>query len=82
MTSKNGRITRLWLAMIGVSDINAAIEFYRDVLGLPVALDARGFGHAELGPAEPMSKIGLHKSERNFESVTKTGIVFETDDIF
>ncbi|MFW9907167.1 MAG: VOC family protein [Candidatus Thorarchaeota archaeon] len=29
-----------------------------------------------------MSKIGLHKSERNFESVTKTGIVFETDDIF
>ncbi|MFW9907168.1 MAG: VOC family protein, partial [Candidatus Thorarchaeota archaeon] len=53
MTSKNGRITRLWLAMIGVSDINAAIEFYRDVLGLPVALDARGFGHAELGPAEP-----------------------------
>ncbi len=82
MTSKKGRITRLWLMMIEVSDIERAIAFYRDVLELPLALDARAFNHAEVGPDEPMTKIGLHVSEKKLEGKRSTGIVFDTDDIY
>ena len=82
MTPKKGRITRLWLMMIEVSDIEKALEFYRDVLELPVALDARAFNHVEVGPDEPMAKIGLHSSGKKTEGIRRTGVVFDTDDIY
>ena len=82
MTLKSGKITRLWLMMIEVSDIDRSLEFYHDVLGLPIALDVRAYNHAEVGPDEPMAKIGLHTSEQISEDIKRTGVVFDTDDIY
>jgi predicted enzyme related to lactoylglutathione lyase len=82
MKGKRGKITRLWLAMIAVSDMDKAVEFYHKILGLPIALDARAFNHIEVGPAEPLAKIGLHLTEKNFDERNPTGVVFDTDDIY
>ena len=46
--------------MIRVSDVDKALRFYNEVLGLPTKLDARRFGHAEVGPDEPLAKIGMY----------------------
>ena len=64
---KKGRITRLWLTMIRVSDITRALNFYNDILGLPIALEARKFNHAEVGPKEPLAKIGLYATGKKLE---------------
>lgn len=80
--SKKGRITRLWLTTIRVSDITAALNFYNKILGLPVALEAKKFKHAEVGPKEPLSKIGLYETGKKNRRKTRTGIVFDTDDIY
>ncbi len=81
MKEKTGRITRLWLTMIHVSDMDRALRFYHETLGLPIALDARAFNHAEVGPDEPLAKIGMHATGKKARRNRRTGIVFETDDI-
>lgn len=68
--------------MIRVSDITAALNFYTKILGLPVALEAKKFKHAEVGPKEPLAKIGLHETGKKNRRKTRTGIVFDTDDIY
>ena len=82
MKRKSGKITRLWLAMIEVTDMDKAIEFYHNILGLPIALDARAFNHVEVGPDEPLAKIGLHLSDKKSEMRNPTGVVFDTDNIY
>jgi len=77
-----GRITRLWLTMIRVSDIDRALKFYNEILGLPIALDARMFNHAEVGPREPLAKIGLYATGKQYKRKRRTGIVIDTDDIY
>jgi len=59
-----------------------ALNFYTQTLGLPVALDAREFNHAEVGPDEPLAKIGLHATGRMKKRKKWTGIVFDTNDIY
>ncbi|MHA1960305.1 MAG: VOC family protein [Candidatus Thorarchaeota archaeon] len=81
MGSKSGRITRLWLTVIDVSDLEESLKFYHDILGLPIALDAKAFNHAEVGPDEPLAKVGLHATGKKNTETRYTGIVFETDDI-
>jgi len=81
-SAKKGRITRLWLTIIKVSDIPTALNFYNKVLGLPVALEARKFNHAEVGPKEPFAKIGLRETGKKNRRKKRTGIVFDTDDIY
>jgi len=81
MKAKAGRITRLWLTMIHVSNMDRALEFYHDTLGLPVALIARIFNHAEVGPEEPLAKVGLHADGKRSKRKRRTGIVFDTDNI-
>ena len=76
-----GRITRLWLTMIHVSDMERALKFYTEILGLPTALEARIFNHAEVGPNEPLAKIGLHATGKKYKRKRRTGIVLDTDDI-
>jgi predicted enzyme related to lactoylglutathione lyase len=68
--------------MIRVSDIDRALKFYNEILELPIALDARTFNHAEVGPREPLAKIGLYVTEKQFTRKRRTGIVFDTDDIY
>ena len=82
MKKKAGRITRLWLTMIRVSDMDRALRFYKETLGLQIALDARLFNHAEVGPDEPLAKIGLHATGKKSRRKRRTGIVFDTDDIY
>ena len=82
MKAKNGKITRLWLTMIEVSDMDKAVEFYNKTLGLPIALDARAFNHVEVGPDEPLAKIGLHQTDKKSDGNNPTGVVFDTDDIY
>jgi predicted enzyme related to lactoylglutathione lyase len=82
MKEKGGRITRLWLTMIHVSDMDKALEFYHGTLGLPIALVAKMFNHAEVGPEEPLAKIGLHAGGTKSKRKRRTGIVFDTDDIY
>ena len=81
MKGKNGKITRIWLAMIELSDMDKAVEFYNDILGLPIALDARAFNHVEVGPDEPLAKIGLHLTDKKPDERNPTGVVFDTDNI-
>ena len=82
MNQIKGRITRLWLTMIRVSDMDRALYFYNKILGLQVALDARKFNHIEVGPQEPLAKIGLFATGKKLKRKKRTGIVFDTDDIY
>ncbi|TET11701.1 MAG: VOC family protein [Candidatus Thorarchaeota archaeon] len=82
MKGKNGKITRIWLTIIEVSDMDKAVEFYHNVLGLPIALDARAFNHVEVGPEEPLAKIGLHLIDKKSDKRNSTGVIFDTDDIY
>ena len=82
MNVDKGKITRLWLTMIRVSELDQALRFYNETLGLQIALDARMFNHAEVGPAEPLAKIGLHATGKKSKRKKRTGIVFDTDDIY
>ena len=67
--------------MIHVSNMDKALKFFRETLGLPIALNAKKFNHAEVGPDEPLAKIGLHASGKSRKQKRFTGIVFDTDDI-
>lgn len=77
-----GKITRVWLSMITVSDLEQALTFYRDVLGLPLALDGRQFNHIEVGPDEPLAKIGIEATGKQSKRRKWTGIVLDTNDIY
>jgi predicted enzyme related to lactoylglutathione lyase len=68
--------------MIKVSDLNRAVTFYHETLGLPIALDARAFNHIELGPHEPLAKIGITSTGKPSKKKRRTGIVLDTDDIY
>ncbi len=68
--------------MITVSDMDKALKFYSETLGLQIALDARRFNHAEVGPVEPLAKIGLFATGKKSKRKIRTGIVFDTDDIY
>jgi len=77
-----GRITRIWLSTINVSDLERALAFYHELLGLPIALDGRAFNHIEVGPHEPLAKIGIESTGRQSKRKKRTGIVLDTDDIY
>jgi len=68
--------------MIHVSDMDKALRFYNEILGLPLALNAKEFNHAEVGPNEPLAKIGLYAIGRKAKRKRFTGIVFDTDHIY
>ena len=76
-----GKITRIWLSSIKVSDLDRALAFYNKTLGLPIALDAKPFNHIEVGPPEPLAKVGLEATGKQSKRKKVTGIVFDTDDI-
>ncbi|MFQ5918558.1 MAG: VOC family protein [Thermoplasmata archaeon] len=73
--------TRVWVSTVSVSDFDRALAFYRDILGFPVQLEARNFGWMEVGPDEPLCKIGLSLVENAEELVPRRGIVLEVEDM-
>ncbi len=79
-----GIATRVWVVGIPVSNFERSLVFYRDLLGFRVQLDGRFFNWMELGPDEPLCKIGL--AEVKGDEVERkpggpTGITLDTDDI-
>lgn len=82
MEEKTGRITRVWLVMVPVSDMGRSLKFYNETLGLQVALESREFNHAEVGPDEPLAKIGLHATGKQSTEIRRSGVVLDTDDIY
>ncbi len=78
-----GLAKRVWVSSVRVTDFDRALEFYSDVLGFPVQLEARKFNWMEVGPEEPLCKIGLSVQEREKGEggITRTGIVLEVGDM-
>jgi predicted enzyme related to lactoylglutathione lyase len=79
-----GLLTRVWMATVPVRDLDDAVEYYRDVLGLDIVLDARQNNWVEMGAKEPLAKIVLFvpRPDDPRQPGTDTGIVFATDSIF
>jgi catechol 2,3-dioxygenase-like lactoylglutathione lyase family enzyme len=81
---ERGNVTRVWLASIPVSDLNEAVNFYTQVLGLKLQLESRQNKWAEVGPDEPSSKIALYvpNADDPRQPGGPSGVVLETDSIF
>ncbi len=79
-----GKATRVWVSAVRVSDLDRSLRFYRDLLGFPVRLEARRFGWMEVGPEEPLGKIGLALVPNGLpqpDAPVRTGIILEVDDM-
>lgn len=78
-----GVATRVWAVGIPVSSFDRALAFYRDLLGFKIQVDARFFNWMELGPEEPLAKIGLFETREDYQRKPgiSTGIILDTDDI-
>lgn len=78
---EKGRLTRVWMAAVPVSDMDAALEFYTQRLGLE--LRRRDGGWAELGPSEPLGKVALYvPSGDERRPGGPTGVVFSCDSMY
>jgi predicted enzyme related to lactoylglutathione lyase len=79
-----GLLTRVWMTTVPVRDIDDAVEFYRDILGLDIVLDARRNNWVEMGAKGPLAKIVLFvpKPDDARQPGIDTGIIFATDSIF
>lgn len=77
-----GNLTRVWMAAVPVSDLDEALDFYMEAVGLE--LRRRDGNWAELGPNEPLGKIALYvpgKDEKRRPG-GPTGVVFSCDSIY
>jgi predicted enzyme related to lactoylglutathione lyase len=79
-----GKLTRVWISSIPVSNLDDAVEFYTEVLGLPKQLDSRENNWVELGWEEPHGKVAVYVPSVHDKEQPggDTGIVFETDSIY
>lgn len=55
-----GSVGGLWMFALPVSDLDEAIYFYNEILGLPIALDARENNWVELGDESREGLIALY----------------------
>jgi catechol 2,3-dioxygenase-like lactoylglutathione lyase family enzyme len=79
---EKGKLTKVWMAAVPVSNIGAALEFYSGVLGLE--LQRRDENWAELGPQEPLAKVALYvpgKDEKR-QPGGPSGVVLACDSIY
>jgi len=81
---QKGMLTRVWMTAVPVSNLELAVEFYTEVLGLEVRLDERRRNWVEVGPAEPLGKIALYVPSVHDKRQPggQTNIVLETDSIY
>lgn len=54
------RLGGVWMVSIPVSDLDEAVYFYNEVLGLSIALDERKNNWVEMGDVEEGGLIALH----------------------
>jgi uncharacterized glyoxalase superfamily protein PhnB len=84
-------IHRIWTIRVFVSNQQSAIDFFHDVLEIPVILDAPRFGWVELGPDDDRAKMALIEPNPDADPIMyewqsnqigrNTGITFETHDL-
>lgn len=86
-----GRLTRLWVVVIHVTNQKRAIEFYRDVLEMEIVLRDEKFNWVELRPQCGSSNVALvepnptgdlkayHDASARIGAYS--GIIFGTDDL-
>ena len=81
---EKGKITRIWISAVPVSNLDSALEFYNEILGLPVQLNSKESNWIELGPPEPHCKIALYVPSVHDKRQPGggTGIVLDTDSIY
>lgn len=81
---EGGKIERVWIVSVPVRDLDRALEFYSCSLGLEVALDARDKNWIELGPTEPLAKIGLYVPDKadKRQPGGDSGVILSTDSIY
>jgi len=81
---EGGKLERVWIVSIPVSDLERAIDFYSCSLGLEIVLDARGKNWVEFGPAEPLAKIAVYVPEKadRRQPGGDSGVVLSTDSIY
>lgn len=79
-----GRIKRVWLVVVPVRDLDEAMEYYQEVLGMPVRLDARKDNWVEVGAADPLARIALQVPDKDDRRQPggDTGLVLATDSLF
>lgn len=81
---EKGNVKRVWISSIPVRDLERAVDFYVDVVGLELIVHDTVMSWVEVGTKEPMAKIGLYvpdKKERR-QPGGPSGIVLEVDSIF
>jgi len=81
---EKGNVKRVWICSVPVRDLDKAIDFYVDVLGLDLVVESRESKWAEVGGPEPTAKIGLYVPKKNDKRQPggDTGVVLEVDSIF
>ena len=71
-------ISHVRATAVPVRDLERAKEFYGEVLGMELRVDASAFNWVEFGPAEAMGRIALYQDE---EAGGRTRIHTVTRDI-
>ena len=76
-------VKRVWIISIPISSFEKSLAFYRDQLGMKVRLDGRMFNWMELGPEEPLCKIGLYEWKEGIprKYPVHTGITLDASDV-
>ncbi|MFP4545229.1 MAG: VOC family protein [Methanomassiliicoccales archaeon] len=81
---EEGTVKGIWISAVPVSDLDQATEFFNQVLGLEILLDARENNWVELGVEGPSGNLGLYVpsplDDRQPGGVT--GIVFKSQSIY
>jgi predicted enzyme related to lactoylglutathione lyase len=79
-----GRLKRVWMATVPVNDVEEAVNWYRESLGLDVLYDQKAYDWVEMGVIGEDARIALYvPKERDAKKPgIDTGIMFATDSIF
>jgi catechol 2,3-dioxygenase-like lactoylglutathione lyase family enzyme len=79
-----GKLLRISQVWIPVSDLDASIEIYTEVLGLRLASDHRQEGWVEVATVQDGGNLVLYLAKEGGEDQPgiKTGVVFSTDSIY
>ncbi len=82
--SFKGRIARVSEVLVPVSDIEGAIEFYRDLLEMSIGNDDRVHDWIEMVPKDGGTRIVLYRPSKGDpkQPGVRTGIVLSTDSIY
>ncbi|MCE5296631.1 MAG: VOC family protein [Euryarchaeota archaeon] len=79
-----GRLKRIWMATVPVTDLEEAADWYRSALGLDILYDRRADNWIEMGMIGQDARIALYVPKEGEERMPgiDTGIMFATESIF